>query len=114
MNADQSVDEYLAKISAAELAEFERIKKIVLGLAPSSTLTISYGMPTFKLNGKVLLHFGVFKNHMSLFAGGQVSEELASKLGDHKTSKGTIQFTQENTLSDEIIIELVETKLQQL
>lgn len=90
-------------------AEFARIKAIVERNVPEAQQVVSYGMPTFKYRGKVIVHVGAFTDHMSLFPGGIV-ERFADDLDGFKTSKGTIQFTLEKTLPAALIQKIVLTR----
>jgi uncharacterized protein YdhG (YjbR/CyaY superfamily) len=69
---------------------------------------MSYGLPTFKLNGKVVVHFGAFKDHMSLFPGATPVAELQDRLGEFKTAKGTIQFTPDHPIPDDVLQEMIQ------
>lgn len=112
MKGYSSVEAYLKDRTPAQQAEYERIKKIVLKIVPDTEMTISYGMPTFKYKGKYLLYFGTFANHMSVFPGSALTENLMNKLTGYKLGKGTIQFTEDKPLPDEIIEELVRTRYE--
>ncbi len=101
-------DEYLAKLSTLQRTEFDRIKATVHQQAPRAELTMSYGLPTFKLNNMVLLHFGAFQNHMSIFPGAAPIAELAKMLSDYRTAKGTIQFTAEKPLPKQLLQDIIE------
>lgn len=106
------VDDYLAKVPAAERAELERIRKLVKRQLPEATEVISYGMPGFKYRGKYLLGYAAFKDHLSLFPTSQPVELLHASLQDYKTAKGTIQFTLDNPLPDILIKEIINLRMQ--
>lgn len=93
--------------------EFERIKKLVLKVVPDAEQVVSYGMPTFKYKGKVVVHVGAFANHMSLFPGGIV-EMFAADVKDYKTSKGTIQFTLEKPLPEALITKIATVRKEMI
>jgi uncharacterized protein YdhG (YjbR/CyaY superfamily) len=65
-------------------------------------------MPGFKYKGKYLISFAAFKAHLSIFPGAEPIGALKDTLKDNITGKGTIQFTLEEPLSEEIIVEIVE------
>jgi uncharacterized protein YdhG (YjbR/CyaY superfamily) len=101
------IDEYLDKITAPQKAELQRIRKIVNAVVPEATETISYGMPAFKYKDKYLIGFYVYKSHISLFPTPEPINSLKSKLGNYKLSKGTIQFTLDNTIPETLIRSLL-------
>lgn len=107
----QTVEEYLADKTQAQQAEYERIKKIVVKLVPDIEETISYGIPTFKYKGKYVLYFGAFKDHMSVFPGGAMVDEIKDRLAGFKLAKGTIQYTEQNLIPKEVIEEFVRNRI---
>lgn len=107
------VDDYLKDVSPAEKAALERIRQLVLEVAPETEEVITYGMPGFKYKKKYLIAFAEFKDHLSIFPGAEAIETNKKALTAFKLSKGTVQFTLDNPISDEtlkaIIISRVET-----
>jgi uncharacterized protein YdhG (YjbR/CyaY superfamily) len=71
-------------------------------------------LPTMTYKGKNLLHFAAFKDHISLFPTSGPTEELAAKLKDYKTSKGTIQFTLEKPLPEDLIREIINLRVRDI
>lgn len=102
------VDTYFKEIEGPKRAELERVRGLIKGWVPEATEVISYGMPVFKLDGKYVVGIAAFKNHMSLFPGSEPVAEFKEELGDHFQSKGTIQFTVDDPLSDEMIKKVVD------
>lgn len=108
------IDTYLENIDSKQRAELERIRTITLNAVPSAGEKIAYGMPTMTYKGKNLLHFAAFKDHMSLFPTSGPTEELAAKLKDFKTAKGTIQFTLEKPLPESLIREIIDLRVRDI
>lgn len=106
------IDEYLSKVDAPQRAELERIRKIVKQTAPDAEEVITYGMPGFKYKKKYLIAYAPFKDHMSIFPGSATSPSLKAKLSGFKQSKGTIQFTLENSIPKSILLEIVKNRAQ--
>src|SRR5882672_11738724 len=98
------IDDYLNTISSPQKEELERIRAQVKQLAPEAEEVITYGMPGFKYKGKYLISFSAFKDHLSLFPGAGPIEELKDPLQAYTLSKGTIQFTLDHPLSDELLV----------
>lgn len=109
------IDDYLQdQATPTQKVELERIRKIVQDLVPDAVEVISYGIPTFKYKGKNLVHFAAFTHHMSLFPTAAPIAELKDKLKPWATAKGTIQFTEDNTLPKKLIEEIVNYRLQSI
>lgn len=109
-----SVEEYLDGLEATQKAELEKIRAIVKKNVPSAEECISYGIPSFKVHGKYLFGYAAFKNHLSVFPTPVPIEEIKEKLDQYKISKGTIQFTKENPISEALIKQMLEIQLQRI
>jgi uncharacterized protein YdhG (YjbR/CyaY superfamily) len=105
---------YINKLSEPERAEFDRIRTIVKDIAPDAEETFSYMMPAFKYKGKPLLYIGAFKNHMSLFPTSGPIAELEDKLKDYTTAKGTLQFTIDNPIPEDVIKDILLVRITQI
>lgn len=108
----QEVDAKLATVEdPAVRAELQRIRELITRHVPEVTEQISYGMPAFKYKGKYLIAYWAFKNHLSLFPGAEALATFKDELGEHASSKGTVQFTLEDPVSDDLIIKLVDLRI---
>jgi uncharacterized protein YdhG (YjbR/CyaY superfamily) len=106
------IDDFLKDTPAPQLEELDRVRKIVKQTAPNAEDTISYGIPVVKLNGKYLIGFAAYKDHLSLFPGAEPVAVLKDKLGSYKLSKGTIQFTLQNPIPDPLLKEIISVCLK--
>lgn len=68
------------------------MRKTIRAAAPGAAEAIKYGMPTFVLFGKNLVHFAAFKNHIGFYPGPSAITAYKKQLRGYKTSKGAIQF----------------------
>jgi len=105
MNA---VDEYITKHNESVKSILNNIRDIVLRCSPEAIESISYGMPGYKLNGKPLIYFAAFKNHIGLYATPSGHEQFATEFAKYKQGKGSVQFP----LSEEIPYNLIERVIQ--
>lgn len=108
------VETYLSQVDPDARAVLEHIRSLVKDLAPETEETMSYGMPAFKYKGKPLVYYAAFKDHLSLFPTSEPTEVFKEQLVDFKTSKGTIQFTVEHQLPDELICDIVRSRLESI
>ena len=108
------IDEMLQNVPAPQRKELDRIRAIIIKECPEAKEVITYGMPGYKYKGKYLIAFANFADHMSLFPGAEPIDVLAEALKPYRTSKGTIQFTLENNISDELVIEIVKLCKQRI
>src|SRR5690606_26350034 len=70
----------------------QKVRDAITKNAPNAVEGISYGMPSFKINGKPLVYFGCYKNHIGFYALPSGNEAFQKKLTHYKTGKGSIQF----------------------
>jgi len=108
------IDEYLNKLDPLQRNELERIRSIVKEVAPNANESISYGIPTFKVNNKPLAHFAAFKDHLSLFPTSKPIEILKDKLTGFTIARGTIHFTPEKRLPKSVIKKLIAIRIKDI
>ncbi|MCA9382567.1 DUF1801 domain-containing protein [Candidatus Dojkabacteria bacterium] len=102
-----SIDDYISQFDSETKEILNNLRVLVKEVAPEATEAISYGIPTFKLNGKNLVHFAGYKSHIGLYPGSEAIEVFAKKLTDYKVSKGTIQFPLEKPIPYDLVKEIV-------
>lgn len=102
-----TIDEYLTGRDSAQQEALQHIRTLIQQLVPEATEAISYGIPAFKYKGKYLIGFAGFKDHLSIFPGTAPIAVLDAELSAYQRSKGTIQFTLDHPLSDELISKIV-------
>lgn len=109
------MDEYLSTINPSQRQALQRIRNTVHELVPEAEEMISYGIPTFKYRGKPLIHFAAFKDHMSVFpTADPMIQVIGDQLAEFRTSKGTLQFTEDNPIPEDLIRKIVETRLKSI
>jgi len=105
-----TIDEYLATLSDDKRAALERLRKTIRAVAPRAEECISYQLPAFRLDGKVLVWFGAAANHCAFYPGAVV-EDLKDELEDYDTSKGTIRFQPDAPLPATLVRKLVKARI---
>lgn len=108
----QSIDEYLKGVPAESRAALEKLRRTIRSVAPEAIETISYEIPTFKLNGRMLVSFAAFSEHCSFFPGAGPIEVHRNDLKSFPTSKGTIRFTPARPLSSALVTKIVKTRIK--
>jgi len=109
----KTVDEYMSSVAPAHKVLLKHLRKLIRETAPKAEETISYNMPSYKYKG-VLVYFASFNKHCSLFpAGPGIFQTFAKELKDHKTSKGTIQFTTDKPLPDNLVRKIIKLRIKQ-
>jgi uncharacterized protein YdhG (YjbR/CyaY superfamily) len=75
--------------------------------------TISYGVPTFKLNGSYVIYFAGYKKHVSIYPIININSELGKKIEPYVTGKGTMQFPLDKPFPFDLLREFTRAKLQE-
>jgi uncharacterized protein YdhG (YjbR/CyaY superfamily) len=114
MGADE-VDVYLSAIDEPKRSTLEAVRRSIRAAVPQAEEGISYGMPAFRVRGKVVAGFAAFKNHLAYLPhSGTVLVELADEIAGYECTSGSLHFAIDEPLPDHLVRRLVETKLAQL
>ena len=113
-NDFKTINEYIASQTDEAKLMLQKIREIVVEIAPDAEEVISYNIPAFKLCGRVLIYFAGFKNHFSLFpANAGLIAAMKNELKNYKTSKGTIQFEFNQPLPISLIKKIVKIRVKE-
>ncbi len=108
-----NIDEYIAEFPKETQAILKKIRTIINQLVPDVEETISYAIPTFKLNGVYLVHFAGFKNHIGFYATPAGHEEFKKELSNYKQGKGSVQFPLETPIPYDLIKRIVKFRVKE-
>ena len=109
--APKSIDDYLSSVPGPHKKMLQNLRKKIKKLVPEAEETISYQIPTFKLNGRMLVAFAAFKNHCSLFPATDIRAVASEELKGFKGGKGTLQFTADNPIPDALLEKIVRLRI---
>jgi uncharacterized protein YdhG (YjbR/CyaY superfamily) len=110
-----TVDDYFGTLDTETRAAFERIRTLALEIVPQTDQGSSYGMAALKYKDKGLLGFAAAKRHLSVFPfSSHVVDEIRDRLPGFDLSKGTIRFTVEKPVPDDVVREVVKLRLAEI
>jgi len=107
----QTIDEYLAPLSNEKRGALEKLRRAIKSAAPKAQECISYGIPAFRLDGRLLVAFGAAANHCAFYPGAYPVKAYKGELKAYGTSKGTIRFPASSPLSAKLVRELVKARI---
>ena len=114
MGADE-IDAYLSAVDEPKRRTLGALRRSIRAAVPEAEEGISYGMPAFRVDGKVVAGFAAFKNHLAYLPhSGSVLAELAEELAGYERTSGSLHFAIDQPLPDGLVGRLVEAKLAQL
>src|SRR5438309_7384360 len=109
------VDEYLANLDEPKRTTLQALRQTIHSIIPEAEEGISYGMPAFRLQGKVIAGFAAFKNHLSYLPhSGSVFAEMPDDVAGYVTSKGALQFPIDRPLPKALVKKLIAIRLKQV
>ena len=109
-NKPKTHDDYLAAVSDDKRAALEKLRKSIKAAAPEAEECISYQLPAFHLNGKLLVAYGAAANHCAFYPGSTL-QAIKDELKDYDTSKGTIRFPANRPLPPALVRKLVKLRI---
>ena len=74
---------------------------------------ISYGIPTFKLNGRYLVYFAAWKNHIGFYPMPSGAKAFKKELSVYKQGKGSIQFPLDKPIPYDLISKIITFRVRE-
>lgn len=109
----KSVDEYIKTFPSDIQSLLEKVRATIIKKAPQAIESIAYGMPAYKTNGKPLVYFAGYKNHIGFYATPTAHSGFAEELSKYKQGKGSVQFPVNSPIPYELIERIVEYRVTQ-
>jgi uncharacterized protein YdhG (YjbR/CyaY superfamily) len=111
----KEIDDYLAKLDEPKRSTLRQLQRTIQSIIPNAEQGMSYGMPAFRLDGKVIAGFAAFKNHLSYLPhSGSVLAELTDDVAGYVTSKGALQFSIDKPLPKTLVKKLIAVRLRDI
>jgi uncharacterized protein YdhG (YjbR/CyaY superfamily) len=106
------VDAYLEALEEPKRSTLEALRRSIRAVVPQAEECISYGMPGFQVDGKVVAGFAAFKNHLAYLPhSGEVLSSLGDRLDGYEHTAGSLHFAVDEPLPDDVVASLVRAKL---
>lgn len=106
MTVAENIDGYIAVHPKNVQKLLKQMRSIIKKAAPQAAETISYGIPTFTLNGN-LVHYAGYKNHIGFYPAPSAIEAFKNELSEYAGAKGSVQFPLDKSLPVELIRKIV-------
>ena len=101
---------YLAALSPDKRRALKRLQRDIRAVVPEAEECISYGVPSFRLNGRFLVAMGVGAEHCSFYPGSAL-QAYKHLLKGYDTSKGTIRFPPNRPLPAALVRKIVRARI---
>ncbi|MGH2565361.1 MAG: DUF1801 domain-containing protein, partial [Ginsengibacter sp.] len=108
-----NIDTYIARFPEVVQKTLEQVRLTVRKAASNAEETISYGMPAFRYNGRVIIYFAGYKNHIGLYATPSGHAAFEKELSAYKQGRGSVQFPLDKPMPLSLISRIVNFRVQQ-
>ena len=107
-----TIDEYIANYPADVQVVLQKIRATITKAAPKATETISYGMPAFMLDGR-LVYYAAFKNHVGFYPRQSVMEALKKDVAPYASAKSSLKFPLDKPVPYGLITKIVKYRVKE-
>jgi uncharacterized protein YdhG (YjbR/CyaY superfamily) len=107
-----TIDEYLAGVTGERLAALDKLRKTIRSIVPKAEECISYGIPAFRLDGRVVAGFAATNKGCSYFPfSGSTLRALASELKGYGGTKSSLHFDPAKPLPTTLVRKLIKARI---
>jgi len=107
-----TMDEYISSFPEEVQVVLNEMRKTIREAAPGAKEAISYGIPTFKLNGN-LVHFAAYRNHIGFYPTPSGIDAFRKEISRYQHSKGTVQFPINEPIPLDLIRRIVRFRVEE-
>jgi len=102
-----TIDEYISSFPLDVQRILEQVRRTARNAAPAAGEAISYAMPTLTLNGRDLVSFAAWKQHIGLYPLPAVDDAVAQELTPYRAAKSSVRFPLSKPIPYDLIARLV-------
>ncbi len=113
-NQFKKIDEYIAQFPKNVSDVLQQLRHVIKESAPKAEETISYAMPAFKLNRRIVVYFAAYKNHVGFYPTSSGVKAFEKELTLYQHSKGTIQFPLNKPIPIDLVKKIVKFRVREI
>lgn len=113
MKSFKTIDEYIKAYPKEAQVIMRKLRATIRKAAPKATEAIAYGIPTFKMDGHNLVHFGGFKKWVSFFPGRGGVEAYVKEAAPYMKGKGTLQFPLDEKIPYALVTKITKFRMKE-
>lgn len=107
-----TIDEYLANVKGPKRVALGQLRKIIRAVVPKAEECISYKIPAFRLDGRIVAGFAATAKGCSYFPfSGSTLRTLADELADYGQTKSSLHFDPANPLPRTLVRKLIKARI---
>jgi uncharacterized protein YdhG (YjbR/CyaY superfamily) len=109
------INEYIASQSPAVQGVLEQVRSAIRKALPKAEESISYNIPTYKLEGRAVLYFAAWKQHYSIYpASAELIAAFQEELAAYKVQKSTIRFPLSQAVPVKLIAGIAKFRVKEI
>lgn len=107
------IEAYLDKLDPDKRKALDHLRAVIRKAAPDAREAMVYGVPGFRQSG-ALVCYAAHKDHCGFYPmNPDALAMFAGELADRDTAKGTIRFTPDDPLPDDLVARIVRARIAQ-
>jgi uncharacterized protein YdhG (YjbR/CyaY superfamily) len=108
----QTIDQYLACVNTGHREAVQKLRQMIRAAPPNAEECISYAIPAFRLNKRLLVGFAAWSNHCSFYPmSSKTLKNFRNELGNFQTSTGTLRFTPDKPMPIALVKKLLKARM---
>jgi uncharacterized protein YdhG (YjbR/CyaY superfamily) len=109
-----TIDEYIGSFPENVQRILKMLRATVREATPEVLESISYDMPTFKLNGERLVYFSAWKNHIGFYSIPKGNETFKKELSPYAREKGSLRFPLDKPIPYDLVKKIVMLRIREI
>jgi uncharacterized protein YdhG (YjbR/CyaY superfamily) len=111
----EQIDEYLRALDEPKRSTLQALRRTILDIVPDAEQVISYRVPAFRAQGKVVAGFAAFKDHLSYLPfSGSVLGQLRDEVREYTMTKSSLHFPVDRCLPETLVQKLIAVRLEEI
>jgi uncharacterized protein YdhG (YjbR/CyaY superfamily) len=106
--------EYITSFPKEQQKLLINLRKAIKKQANDAEEIISYNMPAYKYQGKILVYFAGYARHIGFYAMPGPIANYKKELKGYKTSKGTVQFPIGEPIPAGLVGKLIKYRMKEI
>ncbi|MCH9815449.1 MAG: DUF1801 domain-containing protein [Actinomycetia bacterium] len=113
--SDEQIEAYLNDVPEPQRSTLQTLRAAMVALVPEAEPGLAYGVPAYRVHGKLVGGFGAAQSHCSYYPmSGTILPLLAADLAGYTWSKGALRFGIDTPLPQELLEQLIVMRLDQI
>ena len=109
------IREYNASLSPSARRQLKALQAEVRAAAPSAKPAFSYRIPAFSIDGRIVVWYAGWKEHVSLYPVTKAMQKAGGdSLARYRHAKGTLQFALDEPLPRTLIRRLIKARVAEM